>query len=71
MEREVEHEVEHKVNGEMKTEIQYYHRIVVVILVSTSFPIPLGVRLRRTAKARSPVPWLCCKTWSGSRSFPE
>jgi hypothetical protein len=61
----MEREVQHKGNGEMKTEIQYYHRIVVVVLVSTSFPIPLGSAFRRMAKARSPVPWLGCKIWSG------
>ncbi len=43
-------EVEHKVNGEMKTDIQYYHRIVVVVLVSTSFPIPLGVRFQKNGE---------------------
>lgn len=42
-----------KVNGEMKTEIQYYHRIVVVVLVSTSFPILLGVRFRHVKSWRS------------------
>src|SRR6266404_9936003 len=31
----MEREVEHKVNGERQTDIQYYHRIVVVVLVST------------------------------------
>ena len=60
----MEREVERKVNGEMKTEIQCYHRIVVVVLVSTDFPIPLGVR--KTAKPRSPAPWLCSKIWLGS-----
>jgi len=40
----MEREVQHKVNGEMRTEIQYYHRIVVVAVVSTPFPIPLGLR---------------------------
>jgi hypothetical protein len=40
-------EVQHKVHGEMKTEIQYYHRIVVVVLVSTDFPILLGVRFQK------------------------
>jgi hypothetical protein len=29
----MEREVQHKVNGEMKTEIQYYHRIVVVVML--------------------------------------
>ena len=43
----MEREVQHKVNDEMKTEIQYYHRIVAVALVSTSFPIPLGVRFQK------------------------
>jgi len=43
-------EVQHKVNGEMKTEIQYYHRIVVVVLVSTDFPIPLGVRFQKNGE---------------------
>jgi hypothetical protein len=43
-------EVQHKVNGEMKTDIQYYHRIVVVVLVSTSFPIPLGVRFQKNGE---------------------
>src|SRR2546426_8618830 len=47
----MEREVQHKVNGEMKTEIQYYHRIVVVVLVSTSFPIPLGVRFQKNGEA--------------------
>src|SRR5260370_4112523 len=42
----IERDVEHKVNGEMKTDIQYYHRILLVVLVSTSFPIPLDVRFQ-------------------------
>ncbi len=46
----MERDVQHKVNGEMKTDIQYYHRIVVVALVSTSFPIPLGVRFQKNGE---------------------
>jgi hypothetical protein len=38
------------VNGEMKTDIQYYHRRVEVVLVSTSFPIPLGVRFQKNGE---------------------
>jgi hypothetical protein len=38
------------VNGEMQTEIQYYHRIVVVVLVSPSFPVPLGVRFQKNGE---------------------
>jgi hypothetical protein len=47
----MEREVHRKVNGEMKTEIQYYHRIVVVVLVSNSLPIPLGVRFQKNGEA--------------------
>jgi hypothetical protein len=36
----MEREVQHSVNGKMQTDIQYYHRIVGVVLVSTDFPIP-------------------------------
>jgi len=46
----MEREVQHKVNGEMKTEIQYYHRIVVVVLVSPDFPIPVGVRFQKNGE---------------------
>jgi hypothetical protein len=46
----MEREVEHKGNGERKTDIQYYHRIVVVVLVRTSFPIPLGVRFQKNGE---------------------
>lgn len=40
-------EVQHKVNGAIRTDIQYYHRIVAVALVSTPFPIPLGLRFQK------------------------
>src|SRR5467141_394971 len=43
----MEREIQHKVNGEMQTDIQYYHRIVVVAVVSTTFPIPLGLRFQK------------------------
>jgi hypothetical protein len=46
----MEREVQHKVGGEMRTDIQYYHRIVVVALVSTPFPIPLGVRFQKNGE---------------------
>jgi len=47
----MEREVQHKVNGEMRTDIQYYHRIVVVALVSTPFPLPLGLRFQKNGEA--------------------
>ena len=43
----MQREVQHKVNGEMRTDIQYYHRIVVVAVVSTPCPIPLGLRFQK------------------------
>lgn len=43
----MEREIEHKVDGQMRKEIQYHHRIVAVVLVSTPFPIPLGIRFQK------------------------
>jgi hypothetical protein len=43
----MEREVQHKVRGEMRTDLQYYHKVVVVTVVSTPFPIPLGVRFQK------------------------
>lgn len=51
----MQREVQHKVNGEMRTDIQYYHRIVMVVLVSTPFPVPLGVRFQKDGEAE-----VCC-----------
>jgi len=31
----------------MRKDIQYYHRLVAVVLVSTDFPVPLGLRFQR------------------------
>jgi hypothetical protein len=46
----MEREVQHKVNGEMRTDLQYYHRIVVVAVVSTPFPVPLGLRFQKNGE---------------------
>jgi len=46
----MEREMQHKVNGEPRIDIQYYHRIAVVALVSTPFPIPLGVRFQKNGE---------------------
>ncbi len=46
----MEREIQHKVKGEMRTDIQYYHRIAVVAVVSTSFPIPLGLRFQKNGE---------------------
>ena len=47
-------EVQHKVNGAIRTNIQYYHRIVAVALVSTPFPIPLGLRFQKDGEGEVP-----------------
>jgi hypothetical protein len=47
----MQREVQHKVRGELRTDIQYYHRIVAVVIVSTPFPIPLGIRFQRDGEA--------------------
>jgi len=46
----MQRKVEHKVRGESRTDIQYYHRIVAVVLVSSSFPIPLGIRFQKNGE---------------------
>ena len=47
-------EVQHKVRGEMRSDVQYYHRLVAVTLVSTPFPIPLGIRFQQDGEAEVP-----------------
>ncbi len=46
----MEREVEHKVDGQMRKDTQYYHRIVAVVLVSTQFPVPLGIRFQKNGE---------------------
>jgi hypothetical protein len=43
----MQREVQHKVDGALRTDLQYYHRIVAVVIVSTPFPIPLGLRFQK------------------------
>ena len=43
-------EIKHKVNGELRTDTQYYHRIVAVVLVSPPIPIPLGIRFQKNGE---------------------
>jgi hypothetical protein len=47
-------EVQHKVRGELRTDRQYYHRLVAVTVVSTPFPIPLGIRFQKDGEAEVP-----------------
>lgn len=43
----MERKVDRKVAGKMQADIQYYHRIAAVTLVSSPFPIPLGIRFQK------------------------
>ncbi|MGQ9636006.1 MAG: transposase [Bryobacteraceae bacterium] len=43
----LERRVERRIDGHTQECIQYYHRIVAVIVVSGSFPVPLGVRFQQ------------------------
>ena len=43
----MERTVQHLVQGQKRQDTQYYHRIVAVVLVSTDFPVPLGLRFQR------------------------
>lgn len=47
----MEREIEHKVDGQVRKDMQYYHRIVAVVLVSTPFPIPLGIRFQKNGES--------------------
>jgi len=54
----MERQVSHRVEGELREQTQYYHRICVVAVVSSTFPIPLGFAFRRRGRTKSPVAWL-------------
>jgi hypothetical protein len=43
----MERTVAHKVDGELREDTQYYHRLVAVAIVSTAFPILLGIRFQK------------------------
>lgn len=46
----LQRKVQHPVAGQMRQDLQYYHRIVAVALVSTDFPIPLGIRFQKAGE---------------------
>lgn len=50
----MQREVQHKVRGELRTDIQYYHRIVAVVVLSTPVPVPLGVRFQKDGESEVP-----------------
>jgi len=43
----LERRVEHKVGEELRKDIQYYHRLSAIVVVSGAFPIPLGIRFQK------------------------
>ena len=46
----MERKVTHLVQGEPREEMQYYHRICAVTVVSSAFPIPLGIRFQKNGE---------------------
>jgi hypothetical protein len=46
----MERKVEHKVEGELRKDIQYYHRLCLLTIVSSGFPIPLGIRFQKNGE---------------------
>lgn len=56
----MERKVTHLVQGEPREEVQYYHRICAVTVVSSAFPIPRGFVFRRTGRTKWPVVWTYC-----------
>ncbi|HYW48117.1 MAG TPA: transposase [Bryobacteraceae bacterium] len=50
----MQREVQHKVRGELRTDIQYYHRLVAAVIVSTPLPVPLGIRFQKDGEAEVP-----------------
>jgi len=46
--------VDRLVDGVQQTAVQYYHRMVAVVIVSTAFPIPLGIRFQAPGEGEVP-----------------
>ena len=46
----MERKVKRKVGEELWEEVQYYHRLCALTIVSTSFPIPLGIRFQKNGE---------------------
>lgn len=46
----MERRVQHKVGEEFREDIQYYHRLSAIVVVSAAFPIPLGIRFQKNGE---------------------
>lgn len=47
----LERRVERKVGGRIETAVEYYHRLVMVVVVSGRLPVPLGLRFQRPGES--------------------
>lgn len=47
----MERQVSHVVAGELREQTQYYHRVCVVAIVSSAFPVPLGIRFQKNGES--------------------
>lgn len=50
----LERTMQRKVGDEVHTVTEYYHRLVAVVVVSTPFPIPLGIRFQHKGEGEAP-----------------
>jgi len=62
----LERKVERKVDGEIRECLQYYHRVSAVTLVSTPFPVFLGIRFQPAGETEVQPLWTCCRPMSGA-----
>jgi hypothetical protein len=46
----MERKVKPSVDGELREELQYYHRICALTIVSSASPIPLGIRFQKNGE---------------------
>ena len=46
----MERKISHIVDGKLREDIQYYHRICAVTVVSSAFPIPVGIRFQKNGE---------------------
>jgi hypothetical protein len=47
----LERRVERKVGGQIQTAVEYYHRLVMVVVVSGRWPVPLGLRFQQPGES--------------------
>lgn len=68
----LERRVKRNLEGQLRECVQYYHRIVVVVVVSGEFPVPLGARFQQPGECEVACAQLLLQDlvrWLGRRYF--